>query len=83
MFMYYTVCYFTGIFYAVVRQISMLFIDNQILYSVLLNLMLPVLPNTVIITVVFFLFSFFFSFFFGFHICCTYYRLNVDLDITF
>ena len=23
-FMYYTVCYFTGIFYAVVRQISML-----------------------------------------------------------
>ena len=29
MFMYYTVCYFTGIFYAVVRQISMLFIDNR------------------------------------------------------
>ena len=29
MFMYYTVCYFTGIFYAVVRQISMLFIGNQ------------------------------------------------------
>ena len=30
MFMYYyTVCYFTGIFYAVVRQISMLFIDNK------------------------------------------------------
>ena len=27
--MYYTVCYFTGIFYAVVRQISMLFIDNR------------------------------------------------------
>ena len=27
--MYYTVCYFTGIFYAVVRQISMLFIDNK------------------------------------------------------
>ena len=26
---YYTVCYFTGIFYAVVRQISMLFIDNK------------------------------------------------------
>ena len=25
----YTVCYFTGIFYAVVRQISMLFIDNK------------------------------------------------------
>ena len=32
MFMYYTVCYFTGIFYAVVRQSSMLFIDNK--YSV-------------------------------------------------
>ena len=30
MFMYYTICYFTGIFYAVVRQISMLFIDNKI-----------------------------------------------------
>ena len=29
MFMYYTVCYFTGILYAVVRQISMLFIDNK------------------------------------------------------
>ena len=29
MSMYYTVCYFTGIFYAVVRQISMLFIDNK------------------------------------------------------
>ena len=28
--MYYTVCYLTGIFYAVVRQISMLFIDNEI-----------------------------------------------------
>ena len=27
--MYYTVCYFTGIFYAVVKQISMLFIDNK------------------------------------------------------
>ena len=26
---YYTVCYLTGIFYAVVRQISMLFIDNN------------------------------------------------------
>ena len=25
-----TVCYLTGIFYAVVRQISMLFIDNKI-----------------------------------------------------
>ena len=33
----YTVCYFTGIFYAVVKQISMLFIDNytiNILYSI-------------------------------------------------
>ena len=30
MFMYYTVCYFTDIFYAVIRQISMLFIDNKI-----------------------------------------------------
>ena len=29
MFMYYTVCCFTGIFYAAVRQISMLFIDNK------------------------------------------------------
>ena len=28
--MHYTVCYLTGIFYAVVRQISMLFIDNKI-----------------------------------------------------
>ena len=28
--MYYTVCYLTGIFYAVVRQISMLFRDNKI-----------------------------------------------------
>ena len=27
--MYYTVCYFTGIVYAVVRQISMLFIDDK------------------------------------------------------
>ena len=26
-------CYFPGIFYAVVRQISMLFTDNKILYS--------------------------------------------------
>ena len=39
MFMHYTVCYFTGIFYAVVRQISMLVINNEdsvfcILYSV-------------------------------------------------
>ena len=29
MFMYYIVCYFTGIFYAVVRQISVLFIDYK------------------------------------------------------
>ena len=29
MFMHYTVCYFTDIFYAVVKQISMLFIDNK------------------------------------------------------
>ena len=28
-FMYYTMCYFTGLFYAVVRQISMLFVDNK------------------------------------------------------
>ena len=28
--MCYTVCYLTGIFYAVVRQISVLFIDNKI-----------------------------------------------------
>ena len=28
--MYYIVCYLTGIFYTVVRQISMLFIDNKI-----------------------------------------------------
>ena len=26
---YYTVCYFTGIFYAIVRNISVLFIDNK------------------------------------------------------
>ena len=29
MFMNYTVCYFTGIFYAVIRQISMLLIDTK------------------------------------------------------
>ena len=29
MLMHYTVCYFTGIFYAVVRHISMLFTDNK------------------------------------------------------
>ena len=28
-YLYYTVCYFTGIFYAVVRHISMLFIDTE------------------------------------------------------
>ena len=27
--LYYTVCYFAGIFYAVVRHISVLFIDNK------------------------------------------------------
>ena len=27
--MYYTVCYFTELFYVVVRQISMLFVDNK------------------------------------------------------
>ena len=32
--MYYTLCYFTGLFQAVVRQIYTLFIDNKILYSV-------------------------------------------------
>ena len=36
--MYYTVCYLTGIFYAVVRQISMLFIDNKIsVFCILYN----------------------------------------------
>ena len=29
LFMYYTVCHFTGIIYALVRQISMLFVDNK------------------------------------------------------
>ena len=29
MFMYYIVCYFTGLFCAVARQNSMLFIDNK------------------------------------------------------
>ena len=29
MFMFYTVCYFTGIVYAVLRQMYMLFIDNK------------------------------------------------------
>ena len=29
MLMYYTVCYFTGILYAVVGQMSMLFTDNK------------------------------------------------------
>ena len=37
MFMCYTVCYFTDIFHAVVRQISMLFTDNKdsVFYSIL------------------------------------------------
>ena len=35
--MYYTVCYLTGIFCAVVRQISMLFIDNKISVFCILN----------------------------------------------
>ena len=35
--MCYTVCYLTGIFYAVVRQISMLFIDNKISVFCILN----------------------------------------------
>ena len=35
---YYTVCYLTGIVYAVVRQISVLFIDNKIsVFCILLN----------------------------------------------
>ena len=29
MFMYYCVCYFTGSFYVVIRQISMLLVDNK------------------------------------------------------
>ena len=37
--MYYTVCYFTAIFYAVVRQISKLFINNK--DSVFIFLILP------------------------------------------
>ena len=36
--MYYTVCHLTGILYAVVRQISMLFIDNKIsVFCILYN----------------------------------------------
>ena len=35
--MYYTVCYLTGIFYAVVRPISLLFIDNKISVFCILN----------------------------------------------
>ena len=43
--MYYSVCYLTGIFYAVVRQISMLFIDNKIsVFCIfILHLLLPLL----------------------------------------
>ena len=41
MFMYYTVCYFSGIFYAVVRQISILFIHNKdSVFCILLLLLL-------------------------------------------
>ena len=37
--MYYTVCYLTGIFYAVIRQISVLFIDNKIsVFCIIVNL---------------------------------------------
>ena len=36
--MCYTVCYFTGILYAVLRQISMLFIDNKDSVSCILSL---------------------------------------------
>ena len=32
--MHYTACYLTGMFYAVVRQISMLLIDNKISVNV-------------------------------------------------
>ena len=39
--MYYTVCYLTGILYAVVRQISMLFIDNNISVFCILYLHVP------------------------------------------
>ena len=36
--MYYTVCYVTGIFYAVVREISLLFIDNKAsVFCIVLN----------------------------------------------
>ena len=35
--MYYPVCCLTGIFYAVVRQISMLFIDNKISVSCIMQ----------------------------------------------
>ena len=40
--MYYTVCYLTGILYAVVRQIFMLFIDNKIyVFCILFSCNLP------------------------------------------
>ena len=54
--MYYTVCYLTGIFHAVVRQISMLFIDNKnfcILYSVLLFCMFVVVVVVVLLASLF------------------------------
>ena len=63
MFMYYyTVCYFTCTFYAVVRHISMLFIDNEdsvfcIPYSVFCLLFLVVVA---VLSLLFFFFSFLF-----------------------
>ena len=53
MFMYYyTVCYFTGIFYAVVWQMSMLFTDNKNSVFCILPLVLSaVVGNTVTETV--------------------------------
>ena len=44
--MYYTVCYLTGIFYAVVRQISMLFIDNKIAIFSLITMVTKFTGNT-------------------------------------
>ena len=42
MFMYYTVCYFTGIFYAVVKQISTLLIDIKDCSCIILRAILVV-----------------------------------------
>ena len=42
---YYTVCYFTCIFYAVVRQMSMLFIDNKDSVFCILNLIILIAPR--------------------------------------